>query len=59
MPAAGSKELRSVVGEMRVLVIPLYRMPESRSAFCKIVSLTAAKTRRMLPVSVACVRLRD
>lgn len=24
---------------------PDYKMPESRSAFCKIVSLTAAKTR--------------
>jgi hypothetical protein len=35
-----------------------YRMPESFSAFCSIVSLTAAKTRRMFEVSVACVRLR-
>lgn len=33
-------------------------MPESLSAFCNIVSLTAAKTRRMFDVSVACVRLR-
>jgi hypothetical protein len=33
-------------------------MPESFSAFCSIVSLTAAKTRRMFEVSVACVRLR-
>jgi hypothetical protein len=32
-------------------------MPESFSAFCSIVSLTAAKTRRMFEVSVACVRL--
>jgi hypothetical protein len=32
-------------------------MPESFSAFCSIVSLTAAKTSRMLDVSVACVRL--
>ena len=35
-----------------------YRMPESLSAFCSIVSLTAAKTSRMFDVSVACVRLR-
>jgi hypothetical protein len=35
-----------------------YRIPESRSAFCNIVSLTAAKTKRMFPVSVACVKLR-
>lgn len=34
-----------------------YRMPESLSAFCSIVSFTAAKTRRMFEVSVACVRL--
>jgi hypothetical protein len=34
-----------------------YRIPESFSAFCSIVSLTAAKTRRMFEVSVACVRL--
>jgi hypothetical protein len=32
-------------------------MPESFKAFCRIVSLTAAKTRRMLVVSVAWVRL--
>lgn len=32
-------------------------MPESLSAFCKMVSLTAAKTNRMFDVSVACVRL--
>lgn len=35
----------------------LHRMPESFSAFCKIVSLTAANTSRMFVVSVACVRL--
>ena len=34
-----------------------YNMPESFKAFCKIVSLTAAKTSLMLEVSVACVRL--
>ena len=34
-----------------------YRIPESLSAFCRIVSLTAAKTRRILLVSVACVKL--
>ena len=34
-----------------------YRMPESLSAFCNIVSLTAANTRRIFDVSVACVRL--
>jgi hypothetical protein len=32
-------------------------MPESLSAFCSIVSLTAANTSRMFDVSVACVRL--
>ena len=34
-----------------------YNIPESLRAFCNIVSLTAAKTSRMLEVSVACVRL--
>jgi len=34
-----------------------YKMPESFSAFCNIVSFTAAKTSRMFDVSVACVRL--
>ena len=34
-----------------------YRTPASRRAFWRIVSLTAAKTRRMLLVSVACVKL--
>jgi hypothetical protein len=34
-----------------------YNTPASRRAFCRIVSFTAAKTRRMLPVSVACVKL--
>lgn len=34
-------------------------MPDSFSAFCNIVSLTAANTRRMLEVSVACVRLQN
>lgn len=34
-----------------------YNIPESFKAFCSIVSLTAAKTSRMLEVSVACVRL--
>lgn len=34
-----------------------HKMPESLSAFCRIVSLTAAKTSRMFDVSVACVRL--
>jgi hypothetical protein len=33
------------------------RMPESRRAFWRIVSLTAAKTSRIFDVSVACVRL--
>lgn len=32
-------------------------MPESLSALFRIVSFTAAKTRRMLEVSVACVKL--
>ena len=36
---------------------PYYRMPESASALCKIVSLTAAKTSLIFDVSVACVRL--
>lgn len=34
-----------------------YRIPESRSAFCRIVSFTAANTSRTFPVSVACVKL--
>lgn len=35
-----------------------YRMPESFKAFCRIVSLTAAKTKRIFEVSVAWVRLK-
>lgn len=34
-----------------------HRMPESLSAFCRIVSLTAAKTSLIFVVSVACVKL--
>ena len=34
-----------------------HNIPESFSAFCNIVSFTAAKTSRMFVVSVACVRL--
>jgi hypothetical protein len=34
-----------------------HNIPESFSAFCNIVSLTAANTSRILVVSVACVRL--
>lgn len=34
-----------------------HRMPESARALCRMVSLTAAKTRRILDVSVAWVRL--
>ena len=34
-----------------------YRIPESLSAFCNIVSFTAANTSRILLVSVACVKL--
>lgn len=34
-------------------------MPESLRALLRIVSFTAAKTRRMLDVSVACVRLHE
>ena len=36
-----------------------HSMPESASALWRMVSLTAAKTRRMFEVSVACVRLQD
>lgn len=36
-----------------------HRIPESLSAFWRIVSLTAAKTSLMLVVSVACVKLRE
>ncbi len=35
------------------------RMPESLRALFNIVSLTAAKTRRMFEVSVACVKLYE
>ena len=35
-----------------------YRIPESASALWRIVSFTAANTRRMFEVSVACVRLQ-
>ena len=34
-------------------------MPESFSAFCSIVSFTAANTSRILLVSVACVKLSN
>jgi len=34
-----------------------HRIPESLSAFCSIVSLTAANTSRIFVVSVACVKL--
>lgn len=34
-----------------------HSIPESFSAFCNIVSFTAAKTSRIFDVSVACVRL--
>lgn len=36
-----------------------HKIPESLRAFCRIVSLTAAKTSRMFDVSVACVRLQQ
>lgn len=36
-----------------------YSIPESFNAFCSIVSFTAAKTRRILLVSVACVKLHS
>lgn len=35
----------------------IYNIPESFKAFCNIVSLMAANTRRILEVSVACVKL--
>lgn len=47
-----SKEMKTLNVDVRN-----YRMPESFSAFCSIVSLTAANTRRMFVVSVACVKL--
>lgn len=37
--------------------IQVYKIPESFKAFCRIVSFTAANTKRMLVVSVACVKL--
>jgi hypothetical protein len=37
---------------------PNYKIPESLRAFCRIVSLTAANTRRIFDVSVACVKLQ-
>jgi hypothetical protein len=36
----------------------LHNIPESFRAFCRMVSLTAANTRRIFVVSVACVRLQ-
>jgi hypothetical protein len=35
----------------------VHRIPESFRAFCRIVSFTAANTKRIFVVSVACVRL--
>lgn len=36
-----------------------HKIPESFRAFCRIVSFTAANTRRIFVVSVACVRLES
>ena len=41
----------------RVGRILAHKIPESANALWRIVSLTAANTRRMFDVSVACVRL--
>jgi hypothetical protein len=49
---------RRMASSVRWLMRDGYRIPESLSAFCNIVSLTAAKTSRIFDVSVACVRLR-
>lgn len=46
-------------GSRGVMLCDNHSMPESLSAFCSIVSLTAAKTSRIFEVSVACVRLGD
>jgi hypothetical protein len=47
------QNLKTVLGKDR----RYHNMPESLRAFCKIVSFTAAKTRRIFVVSVACVKL--
>jgi hypothetical protein len=49
---------RRVASSVREQDAGHYKMPESFSAFCNIVSFTAAKTRRIFDVSVACVRLQ-
>jgi len=52
----GDKTSRGGIGNDEESARIDYRIPESRSAFCRIVSFTAANTNRMLLVSVACVK---
>ena len=56
-PVGRMKEKSTGVGDATTAVRHDHRMPESFRAFCRIVSLTAAKTSRMLVVSVAWVKL--
>ena len=53
----GVLKRRQSGGDDSLLICSVYKIPESARALCKIVSLTAAKTRRILDVSVACVKL--
>lgn len=46
-----------MVSAGRIESMMAHRMPESANALWRMVSLTAAKTRRIFEVSVACVRL--
>ena len=47
---------RTLLSVTRLSRLWIYRIPESLSAFCKMVSFTAAKTILILLVSVACVK---
>lgn len=52
-----SREQNGDEQEWEMYINSGYRIPESRSEFCMMVSLTAANTSRTLVVSVAWVRL--
>ncbi len=50
-------EYRGTIGTKEAAVARYHRIPDSLSAFCKIVSFTVTKTSLILDVSVACVIL--
>lgn len=52
-----SDRMDRIPDRFEVRVEDAHNIPESARALCRMVSFTAANTRRMLEVSVACVRL--